>query len=66
MKQIYNVFAWRSFLIIIILVVLNSVAMAQVPPDTAKSKVDTTAAMHTDTTKPAQTAPAATFNHQYK
>ncbi len=60
MKQIYNVFAWRSFLIIIILVVLNSVAMAQVPPDTAKSKVDTTAAMHTDTTKPAQTAPAAT------
>ena len=60
MKHIHTVYAWKSILIIIILIILNNVAMAQVPQDTVKPKVDTTTTMHADTTKPAQTAPAAT------
>ena len=60
MKQTYNVYAWKSILFIITLVILNTAAMAQVPQDTVKPKVDTATTMHTDTTKPAQTAPAAT------
>ena len=60
MKQICNVIAWKSVLVIAILIVLNNAAMAQVPPDTTKSKVDTSTTMHADTAKPAQAAPAAT------
>ena len=56
MKQIYNVYAWKSILIIVILVILNSAAMAQVPSDTAKAKVDTTTMLPADTVKPTQTA----------
>jgi hypothetical protein len=56
MKQIYNVYAWKSILIIVILVILNSTAMAQVPSDTAKAKVDTTTMLPADTVKPAQAA----------
>jgi hypothetical protein len=56
MKQIYNVYAWKSILIIVILVILNSAAMAQVPSDTAKAKVDTTTMLPADTVKPAQAA----------
>ena len=60
MKHSYNVYACKSILLILILVILNNVAMAQVPQDTVKPKVDTATTMHADTTKPAQTAPAAT------
>ncbi len=60
MKHIYTVYAWKSLLIILILVSLNNAATAQVPPDTVKPKVDTATTMHSDTTKPAQTTPAAT------
>jgi hypothetical protein len=56
MKQIYNFYAWKSILIIVILVILNSAAMAQVPSDTAKAKVDTTTMLPADTVKPAQAA----------
>jgi hypothetical protein len=56
MKQIYNVYAWKSILIIVILVILNSTAMAQVPSDTSKAKVDTTTMLPADTVKPAQAA----------
>ena len=56
MKRIYNVYAWKSILIIVILVILNSAAMAQVPSDTAKAKVDTTTKLPADTVKPTQAA----------
>jgi Outer membrane protein beta-barrel domain len=62
MKHIYTVYAWKSILIVLILVVLNNAAMAQVPQDTVKPKVDTTTMMHADTTKPVQPAPAATMD----
>jgi hypothetical protein len=51
---------WKSILLIAILIILNNAAMAQVPPDTTKPKVDTTAAVLADTTKPAQAAPTTT------
>ena len=60
MKHIWNFYAWKSILFIVILISLNKAAMAQVPTDTAKAKVDTTAAAMADTTKPAQTTAAAT------
>ncbi len=60
MKHSYNVYALKSVVLIVILVILNNAAMAQVPPDTTKSKVDTAMMMPADTTKPAQTAPAPT------
>lgn len=60
MKHSYNVYVWKSILLIAILVILNKAAMAQVPQDTVKPKIDTTTTMHTDTAKPAQTPPAAT------
>jgi hypothetical protein len=60
MKHIWNFNAGKSILLIVILIFLNNAAMAQVPTDTAKAKVDTTAAAMADTTKPAQTTAAAT------
>ncbi len=60
MKHIHTVYAWKSILLIVILAILNNAAIAQVPQDTVKPKVDTTTTMHADTVKPAQTAPAAT------
>jgi hypothetical protein len=60
MKHIWNFYAWKSILFIVILISLNKAAMAQVPTDTAKAKVDTTVAVMADTTKPAQTTAAAT------
>jgi hypothetical protein len=56
MKQIYNVYAWKSILTIVILFILNSTAMAQVPSDTAKAKVDTATKLPADTVKPTQAA----------
>jgi hypothetical protein len=44
----------------VIFIILNKTSMAQVPQDTVKPKIDTTTTMHTDTTKSAQTPPAAT------
>jgi Outer membrane protein beta-barrel domain len=67
MKRNCNVYAGNSILLIVILVILNGAAMAQVPPDTTtkpkvdttvKPKVDTTMAMPMDTTKPAPAAAA--------
>jgi hypothetical protein len=64
MKQNCNVYAWKSILLIVILIALNKASMAQVPSDTTKSKVDTTTMIPADTAKPAQaaaaTAPPAT------
>jgi len=60
MKQIWNFYAWRSIVLIAILIILSNAAMAQVPTDSAKAKVDTTAPAMADTTKPAQTTAAAT------
>ena len=56
MKQIWNFYAWKSILLIVVLIFLNNAAMAQVPTDTTKVKVDTAAAVMADTTKPATTA----------
>ena len=63
MKHIFTMqfYACKSILLIVILVILNNTAMAQVPQDTVKPKVDaTTITAYMDTTKPAQTAPATT------
>ena len=60
MKHIWNFNTGKSILLILILIFLNNAAMTQVPTDTAKAKVDTTAAAMADTTKPAQTTAAAT------
>jgi hypothetical protein len=56
MKHNSHFYAWKSTLPIVAIVILNNVAMAQVPPDTTKTKVDTTATtvVPTDTIKPAQ------------
>ena len=56
MKHSYIVYAWKSILFVVILVTLNTRAMAQVPSDTTKAKVDTTTMMPADTAKPAQAA----------
>jgi hypothetical protein len=64
MKHIWNFYAWKSILFIVILISLNNVAMAQVPTDTAKAKVDTTVAVMADTTKPAQTTAATTATNE--
>jgi FlaG/FlaF family flagellin (archaellin) len=55
MKKNYGVYAWKSILLIAILVILNGAVMAQVPSDTTKVK------MPADTAKPAQatTSPAS-------
>ena len=58
MKHRCNVYLWKSILFVLILVTLNNGAMAQVPSDTTKAKVDTTTMMPADTAKPAQAAPA--------
>ena len=55
MKQIWKFYAWKSIVLFVILIILNKAAMAQVPTDTAKVKVDTTAPAMADTTKPATT-----------
>jgi hypothetical protein len=60
MKHSYIDYAWKSILLIVILVILNKAAMAQVPSDTTKSKVDTTTMKPADTAKPAQAAAATT------
>ncbi len=64
MNRNCNVYAWKSILLIAILIILNNAAKAQIPSDTTKSKVDSTATMPADTAKPAQaaaaTAPPAT------
>jgi len=60
MKHIYTVYAWKSILIILILVILNNGVIAQVPSDTTKVKVDSTTTMPADTAKPAQPAAATT------
>jgi hypothetical protein len=60
MKHSYIVYLGKSFLLIVIFVILNKAAMAQIPQDTVKSKMDTATTMHTDTVKPAQTPPAPT------
>ena len=52
--------AGKSILLILMLIILNNAVMAQVPPDTTKPKVDTTAVMKTDTTNHAPAAVAAT------
>ena len=56
MKHIWNFYAGKSVLIVVILIILNGAAMAQVPTDTTKAKVDTTAAAMADTTKPVTAA----------
>ena len=58
MKQRCNVYLWKSILLIVIFIALNDGAMAQVPSDTTKQKVDTTTTMKADTAKPAQPAAA--------
>ena len=60
MKHIWKFYAWKSIVLIVILIILNNAAMAQVPTDTTKAKADTTAPAMADTTKPAQTTAAAT------
>jgi len=60
MKQRCNVYLWKSILLIVIFIALNDGAMAQVPSDTTKQKVDTTTTMKADTAKPAQAAAATT------
>ena len=60
MKQICNFYAWKSILLIVILIILNNAAMAQVPTDTTKPKVDTATTAMADTTKP---APACCHYH---
>jgi len=60
MKQIWKFYAWKSIVLIAILIILNNAAMAQVPTDSTKAKVDTTAPAMADTTKPAQTTAATT------
>ena len=60
MKHSCNVYLWKSILFVVILVTLNNGAMAQVPSDTTKPKVDTTTMMPADTAKPAQAAAATT------
>jgi hypothetical protein len=60
MKHSTKFYARKSIFLSLILIILNYVAMAQVPPDTTKSKVDTTKPMPADTTKPAQAAAATT------
>ena len=59
MKQICNFHAWKSVLLIVTIIFLNNTAMAQVPPDTTKVTVDTTAVVVADTTMPAQVDTAA-------
>ena len=56
MKHIWKFYAWKSIVVIVILIFLNNAATAQVPTDTTKVKVDTTAPAMADTTKPATTA----------
>jgi hypothetical protein len=55
MKHIWKFYAWKSIVVIVILIFLNNAATAQVPTDTTKVKVDTTAPAMADTTKPATT-----------
>jgi hypothetical protein len=62
MKQIWKFYAWKSIVLIVILLFLNNVAMAQVPTDTTKAKVDTTAPAPADTTKPATTTTGTSTN----
>ena len=64
MKHIWNFNTGKSILLILILIFLNNAAMAQVPTDTAKAKVDTTAAAMADTTKPTQTTAATTATNE--
>ena len=52
MKHSCKVYLWKPILFVVILVTLNKGAMAQVPSDTAKAKVDTTTMMPADTVKP--------------
>ena len=49
MKQIWKFYAWKSIVLIVILIFLNNAVMAQVPTDTTKAKVDTTAPAMADT-----------------
>ena len=63
MKHIWNFYAGKSVVIVVILIILNGAAMAQIPTDTiktkvdtTKAKVDTTAAAMADTTKPVTAA----------
>jgi len=55
MKHAYTFYACKSSLLFAIFIIMNHVAMSQVPPDTTKPKVDTVAPMPMDTAKPAQT-----------
>jgi len=64
MKHIWNFNTGKSILLILILIFLNNAAMAQVPTDTAKAKVDTTVAAMADTTKPTQTTAATTATNE--
>ncbi len=66
MKHSCNFYVWKSILFIVILIILNNGVMAQVPSDTTKAKVDTTAMMPADTTKPAQAAAATPPPHERK
>ncbi len=56
MKHGYPVYVWKSFLLFVFFIILNKTAMAQVPSDTTKPKVDTTTTMPADSAKPAQAA----------
>ena len=68
MRHTYKFYGWKSILFIVILIIVNNAAMAQVPPDTTKPKVDTTTKpkvdtvhpMPADTVKPAQANAATT------
>ena len=60
MKHSYIIYAWKSILFVLILVTLNTRAMAQVPSDTTKAKVDTTVVMPADTAKPVPAAATTT------
>ena len=61
MKASTNFYAWKSVLLVVILVTLNYAVMAQV--DTTKTKTDSTKAMTADTTKPAPAPAAAKIHH---
>ena len=54
MKHNSHFYAWKSILLTVTIIILSHAAMAQVPPDTTKAKVDTTTIVPIDTTKPAQ------------
>jgi hypothetical protein len=78
MKHTWNLYAWKSILVIAILMILNNAAMAQLPTDSTKPKTDTTTKAMVDTTattttvapsdtaKPVQTAPASTNKSKKK